>query len=177
MISQEKKIKDSTLNLLNQQLSNFSADNQYVTFQIAEEEYGIDIMLVQEIIRYTKPTKVFNSNPYIKGLINFRGKVIPVIDMHLKFNLSEQQYDNFTVVIVIEVDSKTLGMIVDRVSDIVSFNHEDIQLVDNDMAEDIKTEHLKGLAKSGEKIYLLLDPRKVMWQKDLLDFQEKTVDH
>ena len=115
-----------------------SSENQFVTFQIGEEEYGIDIMLVQEIIRYKKPTRVFNANPVIKGVINFRGKVIPVINMHHKFNLSTEKYDEFTVVIIIEVGKKTIGMIVDRVSDIMSFNIEDMQLVDQDFASDIK---------------------------------------
>ncbi len=167
-----RQYKDSTLNILNQQLTNISIDNQYVTFQIGEEEYGIDIMLVQEIIRYNKPTKVFNTNPIIKGVINFRGKVIPIIDMHRKFNIPEKSYDKFTVVIVIEVNNKTMGMIVDRVSDIVSFNSEDIQLVDREFAEDIKSEHLKGMAKSNERIYLLLDPVRVLSFEELNKIQE-----
>lgn len=154
---------DNTLNILNQQLLNVSEDNQqFVTFKVGEEEYGIDIMLVQEIIRYYKPTRVFNANPIINGVINFRGKVIPQIDLRKKFNLPEGEYDNFTVVIVVEVESKTLGFIVDRVSDIVSFKAEDIQLVDKEMAEDIKTEHLKGMAKTEDRIILLLDPSRII---------------
>ena len=149
-----------------------SSENQFVTFQIGEEEYGIDIMLVQEIIRYKKPTRVFNANPVIKGVINFRGKVIPVINMHHKFNLSTEKYDEFTVVIIIEVGKKTIGMIVDRVSDIMSFNIEDMQLVDQDFASDIKTEHLKGMGKSGERIILLLDPHKILSLSELHDIQE-----
>ena len=139
-----------------------SAENQFVTFQISDEEYGIDIMLVQEIIRYKKPTKVFNNNPVIKGVINFRGKVIPIIDMHRKFNLPAGKYDGFTVIIIIEVEKKTMGMIVDRVSDIMGFHSEDIQLVDKEFASDIKTEHLKGMGKSGERIVLLLEPDKIL---------------
>ncbi len=160
------------LNVFNEQLANLSAENQYITFRIGDEEYGIDIMLVQEIIRYSKPTRVFNANPVIKGVINFRGKVIPVIDMHRKFNLPEQSYDEFTVVIIIEVQKKTMGMIVDRVSDIVSFKPEDVQLVDREFAADIKTEHLKGMGKAGERIILLLDPKRVLSFEELKQLEE-----
>ena len=168
----EEKARGSALNILNHQLTSVSTENQYVTFQIGAEEYGIDIMLVQEIIRYNKPTRVFNSNPVIKGVINFRGKVIPIIDMHSKFNLQEQEYDEFTVVIIIEVQAKTMGMIVDRVSDIMSFNTEDIQFVDREFAQDIKTEHLKGMAKSDNRIVLLLDPEKVLSFEEMKQLQE-----
>ncbi len=157
---------------INQEINSQSIENQFVTFQIGEEEYGIDIMLVQEIIRYKKPTRVFNANPVIKGVINFRGKVIPVINMHRKFNLSAGEYDEFTVVIIIEVEKKTIGMIVDRVSDIMSFDTEEMQLVDQEFASDIKTEHLKGMGKSGDRIILLLDPCKVLSLSELHDIQE-----
>ncbi len=163
----EQQEQERGLNFQDDHLDNLSAENQYVTFRIGEEEYGIDIMLVQEIIRYSKPTRVFNANPVIKGVINFRGKVIPILDMRRKFNLPEQEYDEYTVVIVIEVNGKTMGMIVDRVSDIISFNEENIQLVDQEFADDIKTEHLKGMAKTGERIILLLDPQRVLTFEEL----------
>ena len=163
---------DNTLNILNQQLLNVSRENQYVTFTVGEEEYGIDILLVQEIIRYHKPTRVFNTNPVISGVINFRGKVIPQIDLRKKFNLPEIEYDNFTVAVVVEVENKTMGLIVDRVSDIVSFDTGDIQVIDKEFAEDIKTEHLKGMAKADEKIILLLDPYRVVSFEELEKVQE-----
>ncbi|MGF7186308.1 purine-binding chemotaxis protein CheW [Desulfitispora alkaliphila] len=165
--SEQNGQNDSALNILNLQLANMSTENQYVTFKIGEEEYGVDIMLVQEIIRYKKPTKIYNANPMIKGIINFRGKVIPIIDMHKKFDLGEQNYDEYTVVIVIEVESKTMGMIVDRVSDIMSFKKEEIQIVDQEFAEDIKTEHLKGMAKSRDRIIMLLEPNRVLSFREL----------
>ncbi len=166
------------LSIQTQQSTGTSTENQFVTFQIGEEEYGIDIMLVQEIIRYKKPTRVFNTNPVIKGVINFRGIVIPVIDMHRKFNLlSEQKYDEFTVIIVIEVQGKTMAMIVDRVSDIMSFQAEDIQLVDKEFADDIRSEHLKGMAKSEERIILLLDPERVLSFEELEQAEEIVAAH
>jgi purine-binding chemotaxis protein CheW len=139
-----------------------AVNTQFVTFQIGDEEYGIDIMLVQEIIRYQKLTKVFNANPAISGVMNFRGNVIPIIDMRRKFNLPEIEYDDYTVVIVIEIDKKTMGMIVDRVSDILSFDMVQIQMIDRQFEEDIMIEHLQALAKQDDRIIMLLDPSRVM---------------
>lgn len=168
-MAQEEK---AALNAINEQLSTNTTEDQYITFRIGDEEYGIDIMLVQEIIRYSQPTRVFNTNPVIKGVINFRGRIIPVIDMHRKFNLPQQDYDDFTVVIIIEVESKTIGMIVDRVSDIMTFKEENVQLVDQEFANDIKTEHLKGMGKAGDRIVLLLDPRRVLSVEEMKELEQ-----
>lgn len=167
----EKYTGGNVLNA-NREANAHLAESQFVTFQIGEEEYGIDIMLVQEIIRYKKSTRVFNTNPVIEGVINFRGKVIPVINMRRKFNLSEGEYDEFTVIIVIEVENKTIGMVVDRVSDIMSFDTDDMQLVDREFADDIRSEHLKGMGKSEERIVLLLDPQKILSLSELRDLQK-----
>lgn len=156
-------------------MGNLTTALQFVTFQIGEEEYGIDIMLVQEIIRYQNPTKIFNTNPAIKGVMNFRGNVIPIIDMRSKFKLPEIDYDDYTVVIVIEVNKKTMGMIVDRVSDIMSFEQEEMQLVNREFAADVMTEHLRAMAKKDERIIMLLDPDKVMTFEEYATAQ-KTVD-
>lgn len=160
---EERDIDDSTLNVLNQQLINTRADNQYVTFQIGGDEYGIEIVLVQEIIRYTRPTKVFNADPIVDGVSNFRGQVIPLINMHRKFKLDEGEYDEYTVVIVIRDEERTMGMIVDRVSDISSFKDEDIQKMDEEFADDIKADHIKGIARLEDRVVMLLDPSRLLY--------------
>lgn len=139
-----------------------SRDNQFVTFQVGEEFYGIEIMIVQEIIRYKKPTRVFNSLPVIKGVINFRGDIIPIIDMNVKFNLPEKTYDEYTVVIVVEVKGKTMGIIVDRISDILTFEKNEIKVVDDDLAEDMKTNYLRGLVDTQDRVIMLLEPKKLL---------------
>lgn len=164
--------KDETLSMVNNNLIKSATGNQYVTFSIGESEYGIDIMLVQEMIRYSKPTTVYNSNPAIKGVTNFRGRVIPVIDMHRKFNLPEKEFDEYTVVIVIEVNGKNMGMIVDRVSDIMSFKDEDLQPVDQEFAEDIKTRHVQSMAKADDRIIMLLDPEKILTTNELKEINQ-----
>ncbi len=168
----EHSVRDEALSMMNNNLIKSATGNQYITFSIGESEYGIDIILVQEIIRYSKPTTVYNSNPAIKGVTNFRGKVIPVIDMRIKFNLPEKENDEYTVIIIIEVNKKAMGLIVDRVSDIMSFKDEDVQAVDQDFAEDIKTKHVSSMAKAENKIIMLLDPDKIISANEIGEINE-----
>lgn len=154
--------KSFQVDSLNNQFIHASAENQYVTFQIGNEYYGIGVNTVQEIIRYRKPTKVFNANPIISGVINFRGDVIPIIDMHIKFNLEPFEYDSYTVIIVVEVESKTMGLIVDRVSDIITVTKDEIKVVDNEFAEDMKTEYLSGIANIDDRVVMILEPTLLM---------------
>lgn len=160
--------------ILNHQLMNASRDNQFVTFQVGDEFYGIEIMIVQEIIRYKKPTRVFNSLPVIKGVINFRGDIIPIIDMNIKFNLPSKEYDEYTVVIVVEVNEKTMGIIVDRISDILTFEKEEIKVVDDELAEDMKTNYLRGLVDTDDRVIMLLDPFKLLSFDELNKIIEMT---
>lgn len=164
--------EDNAMNILNQQLTSFNADNQYVSFNLDEEEYGIEVLLVQEIIRYQKPTKVPNGSRVIQGVINFRGKVIPLIDMRAKFGLPVKEYDNFTVIIVLEVRGKTLGLIVDRVYDIVSIPQSHMQLADEDFMNDLKARFLKGMGKVGDRLILLLEPDEVLSFEEFKQVQQ-----
>jgi purine-binding chemotaxis protein CheW len=148
--------------ILNHQLMSASRDNQFVTFQVGDEFYGIEIMIVQEIIRYKKPTRVFSALPAIKGVINFRGDIIPIIDMNLKFSLPPKDYDDYTVVIIVEVNGKTMGIIVDRISDILTFEKDEVKVVNDELAEDMKTNYLRGLVDTKDKVVMLLDPRKLL---------------
>lgn len=163
---------DNTMNILNQQLTNYTAENQYVSFNLDDEEYGIDVLLVQEIIRYQKPTKVPNGNRVIQGVINFRGKVIPLVDMRAKFGLQVKDYDTFTVIIVLEIKNKTVGIVVDRVSDIVSFNAGNIQAADDDFIHDLKAEYLKGMGKLDNRLVMLLEPDKILSFEEFKTLQQ-----
>jgi len=151
-----RESKDNTMNILNQQLTNISAENQFLTFRVMNEEYGVDVLRVQEIIRYIKPTEIPNTPEVMKGVINFRGEVIPVIDLRRKFGLDFGEYNEFTVIIVLEVKDKIIGIIVDQVSDIISFSTEDIQ--DNlEFGSDIDTKFIKGMAKVEDRLIMLLE--------------------
>ena len=163
--SKEETARDNTMNILNQQLTNISAENQYVTFQVADEEYGIDVLKVQEIIRYHQPTKLPNAPEVIQGVLNFRGEVIPILDIRRKFSLGDKEYDSFNVIIVIEIKDKIVGIIVDHVSDIISFTEDQIQET-LQFSSQINTQFIRGMAQLEDRLVILLDLEK------LLSFEE-----
>lgn len=151
----ESQLEANTASMLNQQLVKSEEGNQFVTFSINDEEFGIEILKVQEIIGYTKPTHVPNISEFINGVINLRGEIIAIIDLRKKFNLPQKEYDKFTVIIVVKVADKTMGIIVDAVSDVLSLSEKDIQ--DIPEFSKFKTEFLKGMGKVGDKLILLLN--------------------
>ena len=101
--------------------------NQFLTFSLAEEEYGVDILKVQEIKGYVETTRIPNSPPEVKGVLNLRGTIVPIVDLRKKFNLPEAEYDQFTVIVVVVVQERVMGMIVDSVSEVMNIQAEDIQ--------------------------------------------------
>ncbi|MFW6034796.1 MAG: chemotaxis protein CheW [Halothermotrichaceae bacterium] len=156
MAAETENYQDNTMDILNQQLTNISAENQFLTFKIEDEEYGVDVLKVQEIIRYRKPTKIPNTPAVVKGVINFRGEVSPVLDMREKFDFETRNYNSFTVIIVLEIQSKIISIIVDQVSDILSFSKDDIQKT-LDFSSDIDTEFIDGMAKLDNRLIMLLN--------------------
>ena len=103
------------------------ADNEYLTFTLGKEEYGIDILKVQEIRGYEAVTRIANAPEFIKGVVNLRGIIVPILDMRIKFNLGEAKYDRFTVVIILNVAGRVVGMVVDSVSDVIQLTAEQIR--------------------------------------------------
>jgi purine-binding chemotaxis protein CheW len=162
---------DNTLDILNLQLAGSGNESKLLIFNVGKESFGVDVLLVQEIIRYMSPTQIPNAPRAVRGVINFRGEVIPVLDLRERFGLSPQDYDQFTVIVVLEFDGKTMGFIVEHVSDIVSLDHQSIQLTP-DFSEDEKTAYLKGIGKFGEQLILLLDMEKIMNLKEKNDLKE-----
>ncbi len=100
---------------------------EYLTFKLGSEEYGIDILKVQEIRGYDSVTRIANSPAFIKGVINLRGVIVPIVDLRLKFNLGEAKYDSFTVVIILNVANRVVGAVVDSVSDVLELAPEQIR--------------------------------------------------
>jgi purine-binding chemotaxis protein CheW len=143
-----------------------SEGEQFVTFSLADEEYGVDIMKVQEIIGYQGFTKIPNLPPFIKGVLNLRGTVVPVIDLRAKFVLEEKEYNKFTVIIVLTVLGRIMGMIVDAISDVVSFNDDEMEDTPN-FGSQIQTKFIKGMGKRDGNFVILLDIDKVMNEQDL----------
>jgi purine-binding chemotaxis protein CheW len=139
--------------------------DQYLTFFMANEEYGIDILSIQEIRGFDATTSIPNSPNYIQGVMNLRGTIVPIVDLRLRFGLEQIPYGEITVVIVVkaklEEGEKIIGMVVDAVSDVYSVNHTDSTRAP-DVGEADNREFLKGLVNVGEKMVVLLDLKKVL---------------
>lgn len=135
--------------------------NQYLTFMLAGEEYGVDILRVQEIKGWDTVTKIPNTPEYIRGVINLRGTIVPIIDLRLRFNLEHLDYGVTTVVIVVKVKSengkeRTMGVVVDAVSDVYNISAEDFRDAP-DFGTAVDTDFVKGLTTVNEKMVILLD--------------------
>jgi len=130
--------------------------NQFLTFTIADEEYGVDILKVQEIKGYISTTRLPNSPPELTGVLNLRGTIVPIVDLRKKFNLPEIQYDQFTVIVVVVVQERVMGMIVDSVSEVMNIQPEEIQPPPN-LGQGASANTLRGLGKVGDKLIILLD--------------------
>ena len=129
---------------------------QYVTFLVGDETYGVSVMKVQSINEMVEITHVPKALSYIKGVINLRGTVIPVIDMRKKFNLPPKEYDSFTVILIVEVKGRLIGMIVDAVSDVVDFAVSEIKTNINYSAR-VDTSSIEGVGMSDDSLIMLLD--------------------
>lgn len=140
---------------------------QYVTFSIKDELYGIDVRRAQEVMNIPLITKVPNTMPYMKGVIDLRGTIIPLIDMRIKFKIEEKAYDQKTVIIIIDVKNVICGVIVDSVSDVVSMSIDEVQHTPHFAAE-IKNDSVFGIGKIGEKLVIILDVDKILTDEELL---------
>lgn len=136
-------------------------EEKYVTFVIDAETYGVEVLRVQEIIGMTSITHVPNSMTFMKGVINLRGSVVPVLDMRKKFSMEERNYDNFTVIIIVEVKDRMIGMIVDSVSDVVGMPLTSIQDTPH-FSSKIETDYIKGIGRIEDNLVIMLDVDKLV---------------
>jgi len=143
---------------------------QYVTFLINDETYGIEVLRVKEIVGMTNITSVPNSEKYLKGVINLRGIVVPVIDLRLKFNIEERPYDAFTVILIIEMKGFLVGVIVDSVSDVITAPGQ-LQEVPN-FHVSIDKDVIKGVFNKDGNLIIILNPDIMLSVKDLETISE-----
>ena len=129
---------------------------EWLTFKLGGEEYGIDILSVQEIRSYEKPTAMVNAPAVLKGVINLRGIIVPIVDMRIHFNLPEVSYNAFTVVIVLNVDDSIIGMVIDGVSDVTRFAIGHVKAAPR-LANVGHANHIQGIGHVGDRTLLLLD--------------------
>ena len=135
--------------------------DKYLTFTVGKEDYGIEIYFVTEIIGIQKITDVPDMPGYVKGVINLRGKVIPVMDVRLRFNMPERAYDDRTCIVVVNVNGTAVGLVVDTVKEVADIPQNQIELPPE--VADVSTQHyIKGLGKIGEDVKILLDVEKLV---------------
>jgi purine-binding chemotaxis protein CheW len=145
-------------------------DGKYLTFTLAGEEYGISILKVKEIIGLMSITMVPQTPGYVKGVINLRGKVIPVVDLRLKFGMAAMAYTERTCIIVVEIRTEAasilIGIVVDAVSEVLNIKAGDIEETPN-FGSQLDTDYILGMAKAGGGIKILLDIDRVLHAEEL----------
>jgi len=139
---------------------------EYLTFRLDQEEYGIDILKVQEIRGYEKPTRLANAPEFIKGVVNLRGTIVPIVDMRLKFNCAKAEYNDFTVVIILHLRNRIVGIVVDSVSDVMELPADSIKAAP-EIDSVIDSSAVMGLGSVGERMLILLDIEKLMSGLDM----------
>lgn len=146
-------------------------DGKYLTFSLGNEEYGIEIRNVTEIIGIQSITDLPDTPVFVKGVINLRGKVIPVIDVRLRFNIQEKEYNDRTCIVVVNISNKSVGLIVDTVSEVLDIPHKDIEAppkVNNRAG----SRYIQGLGKVGDNVKILLDTHKLLFGDEIEQIAE-----
>lgn len=139
---------------------------EYLSFTLGNEHYGVDILKVQEIRGYDAVTRVPDAPDYIKGVINLRGTIVPVIDLRLKLRLDEARYDAFTVMIVLNVEDRVVGIVVDSVSDVIPLNADQIRPTP-EFGAAVDTRFISGIGTQDDRMLILLDIETLLDTADL----------
>lgn len=141
-------------------------ENQYVTFVLRGQKFGVEVMKSQEVIFLAEITSVPNAKKFMKGVIDLRGKIIPLIDLGVKFKMNEIDYSKKTVVIIVEMVNTQVGMIVDSVSDVISIASPDIQNTPH-FSEEINDEYIEGIVKIDEEILIILNVDQILTDEEI----------
>lgn len=149
------------------QHTGLKSSSEYLTFRLGAEEYGIDILRVQEIRSYEEPTRIANAPPFIKGVVNLRGVIVPVVDLRLKLGCEKAEYNGFTVVIVLNVHGRVVGAVVDSVSDVLELGSELIRPAPEMGTATMDGSFITGIASVGERMLILMDIEALMSSADM----------
>ena len=147
-----------------------SLKRQYVTFSIGDEKFGIDVARAQEVLNLTTITKVPDTMKFMKGVIDLRGRIIPLIDMRLKFNIDERPYDKNTVIIIARIKRVLLGLIVDSVLDVISMTLEDIQDTPH-FASEVGRDAVAGIGRTPKGLVIVLDADRLFSDDEIKSMQ------
>ena len=139
---------------------------ELLTFTLGKEEYGIDILKVQEIRGYDAVTTIANTPDFIKGVINLRGTIVPIVDLRIKFNLGNVEYNQFTVVIILNVASRVVGIVVDGVSDVITLGADQVKPAP-EFSSTLDTQYIVGLGTVEQRMIIVVDIEKLMTSRDM----------
>ena len=140
--------------------------DKYLTFHLAGEDYGLDIVYVTEIIGIQRITEVPDMPDFVKGVINLRGKVIPVMDVRLRFHLPERDYDERTCIIVVDINNTAVGLVVDQVNEVADIPEKDVEPPPR-TTKGASSRFLKGMGKVDEEVRILLNVDKLLYDEEL----------
>ncbi len=143
-----------------------SVGGEFLTFRLGDEEYGIDILKVQEIRSYEAPTRIANAPSFIKGVVNLRGVIVPIVDLRLKLGCSSAEYNGFTVVIVLNVRGRVVGAVVDSVSDVLELGKDSIKPAP-EMSSSIDTSFITGIGSINDRMLILMDIEGLMASSEM----------
>ncbi len=143
------------------------ASGEYLTFRLGAEEYGIDILKVQEIRSYEPPTRIANAPEFIKGVVNLRGVIVPIVDLRLKLSCPTADYNDFTVVIVLNVRNRVVGAVVDSVSDVLALNRDVIRPAPELSSAAVDTSFITGIGAVSDRMLILMDIEGLMSSADM----------
>ncbi len=133
-----------------------AALSEFLSFRLGAEEYGIDILRVQEIRSFEAPTRIANAPAHLLGVLNLRGVIVPIVDLRLRLGMADAAYDGFTVVIVLNIGSRVIGVVVDAVSDVVGLGGEQLRPLP-EFNSAVAAEHLMAIGSVGERMLILID--------------------
>ncbi|CAJ0788521.1 Chemotaxis protein CheW [Ralstonia condita] len=139
---------------------------EYLAFTLGREEYGIDILKVQEIRGYETVTRIANAPDFIKGVINLRGIIVPIVDLRIKFQLERVEYNQYTVVIILNLKDRVVGIVVDGVSDVLTLQSQQIKPAP-EFSGALDTEYIRGLGSIDERMLILVDIERLLLSADM----------
>lgn len=146
---------------------------EWLTFTLGDEEYAVEILRVQEIRGYDAVTAIANTPAFIKGVINLRGTIVPIVDLRIKFQVGTPTYDQFTVVIIVNVGARTIGMVVDTVSDVATLSAEQLKPPPT-FGGALDTRYISGIGALGEHMLILVDIERLLMSEEMALFDTMT---
>ncbi|MDR2439160.1 MAG: chemotaxis protein CheW [Planctomycetaceae bacterium] len=169
--SEQNKVSASELNKLNEAIEQISLENEdtlknmYLTFRLGKEDYGIEIRYVTEIVGMQKITEVPDMPIFVKGVVNLRGQVIPVLDMRLRFNMEPRNYDERTCIIVVNIGGSQVGLVVDTVNEVRNIDNDQISPPPKTAGAD-SARYIQGMGKVGEEVIILLEGQRLLHENE-----------